>query len=114
MRISTCTARRAHGLPSSSSCRCCLVAQLRLPAAAIPPPPAIVDVWVWSLSPGQDRAFATGDSPLSIAAEVVLAGEYSVRSEGRLQVQRATGFEEVAPGTVVTVHPGEAVIYVEN
>jgi hypothetical protein len=37
-----------------------------------------------------------------------------VRSEGRLQVQRATGLEKVPPGTVVTVRPRDAVLYVEN
>ena len=90
------------------------LATISLPAAAIPLPPAIVDVWLWSLSPGEELTFATGEAPPSIAADVVLTGEYSVRSEGRLQVQRAAGLEEVPPGTVVTVRPGEAVIYVEN
>jgi hypothetical protein len=90
------------------------VATISLPAAAIPPPPAIVDVWVWRLSPGEEHAFATGDSPPSIAVDVVLEGAYAVRSEGRLQVQRATGLQEVPPGTVVTVRAGEAVIYFEN
>ena len=47
-------------------------------------------------------------------ADVVRAGEYSVRSDGRLQAQRARGLEEVTPGTVVTVHSGDVVIYVEN
>ena len=37
-----------------------------------------------------------------------------VLSKGRVQVQRAEGLEEVAPDTVVTIHPGEAVIYVDN
>ncbi len=90
------------------------VARVRLPASAIPPPPAIVDVWLWSLIPNEELRFATEELPPSIAADVVLAGEYSVRSEGQLQVQRATGVEEVPAGTAVTVRPGDVVIYVEN
>ena len=37
-----------------------------------------------------------------------------VLSKGRVQIQNAEGLEEVAPNTVVTVHPGEAIIYVDN
>ncbi len=91
-----------------------VVATVHLPAAAIPPPPAIFDVWLWTLRPDEELTFATGEAPPSIAADVVLAGEYTVRSEGRLQVQRGARLEEVPPGTVATVHPGDAVIYVEN
>src|SRR4051812_49584325 len=47
------------------------VAQVELPATAIPPLPAIFDVWLWSLSPGQEITFEAGDSPPSIAADVV-------------------------------------------
>jgi hypothetical protein len=90
------------------------LAEIRLPAAAIPPAPAIVDVWLATLGPGQEIAFATGASPPSIVADVVLSGELSVHSEGRLQVQRAGGREDVPANTVVTIHPGEAVIYVDN
>jgi mannose-6-phosphate isomerase-like protein (cupin superfamily) len=90
------------------------LATVQLPATANPPLPARLDVWLWGLTPGEELRFETGDAPPSIAADVVLAGAYTVRSEGRLQVQRATGLEEVPPGTTVTVHPGEAVIYVEN
>ena len=90
------------------------LAQVRLPAEANPPLPARFDVWVWSLIPNEELRFATGEAPPSIAADVVLAGAYTVRSEGRLQVQRATGLEEVPLGTEVTVSPGEIVIYVEN
>ena len=90
------------------------LATIRLPAAAIPPPPAIVDVWLATLSPGQEIGFPAGASPPSIVADVVLGGELMVLSKGRVRVQRAEGLEEVAPDTVVTIHPGEAVIYVEN
>ncbi len=90
-----------------------VLATIRLPAAAIPPSPAIVDVWLWSLRPGEEDTYASAAQP-SIAADVVLEGAYAVESEGRLQVQRATGLEEVPAGTVVTVRPGDAVIYVEN
>ena len=90
------------------------LATIRLPAAAIPPPPAIVDVWLATLAPGQELGFATGASPPSIVVDVVLSGALLVLSEGRVQVQRAAGREEVAPATVVTIHPGEAVIYVDN
>ncbi len=90
------------------------LATIQLPVPAIPPSPAIVDVWLATLSPGQEIGFATGASPPSIVADVVLSGELMVLSEGRVQVQRAEELEEVAPDTVVTVHPGEAIIYVDN
>jgi hypothetical protein len=90
------------------------LATIRLPAAAIPPPPAIVDVWLATLSPGQELGFATGASPPSIVVDVVLSGELMVLSEGRVHVQRGEGREEVAPDTVVTIHPDEAVIYIDN
>src|SRR5688572_3729462 len=72
------------------------LAEIRLPAAAIPPAPAIVDVWLATLGPGQEIAFATGASPPSIVADVVLSGELRVHSEGRVRVQRAEGLEEAA------------------
>jgi hypothetical protein len=90
------------------------LATVHLPADANPPLPAVFDTWVWSLIPGEELRFETGEAPPSIAVDVVLAGEYTVRSEGRLQIQRAAGREEVTPGTDVTVHPGDVVIYVEN
>lgn len=90
------------------------LATVRLPADANPPLPAVFDVWLWSLIPGEELRFETGDAPPSIAVDVVLAGEYTVRSEGRLQVQRGGSLEEVPPGTMATVRPGDAVIYVEN
>jgi hypothetical protein len=90
------------------------LATIRLPAATIPPSPAIVDVWLATLSPGQEIGFATGASPPSIVADVVLSGELMVLSKGRVQVQRASGLEDVAPDTVVTIHPGEAIVYVDN
>jgi hypothetical protein len=91
-----------------------VLAAIRLPASVIPPSPAIVDVWLATLSPGQELGFATGASPPSVVADVVLSGELMVLSKGRVQVQRATELEEVAPDTVVTIHPGEAIIYIEN
>ena len=90
------------------------LATIRLPAATIPPPPAIVDVWLATLRPGEELGFATGASPPSIVADVVLSGELMVLSEGRVRIQRAAGLQEVAPDTVVTIHPGEAIIYVDN
>jgi hypothetical protein len=90
------------------------VTTVQLPADAIPPLPAVFDVWQWRLIPGQELRFEAEELPPSIAADVVLAGENSVRSEGRLQVRRAAGLEEVAPGTEVTVGTGDVVIYVEN
>jgi hypothetical protein len=90
------------------------LAEIRLPAASIPPSPAIVDVWLATLAPGQEIGFETGASPPSIVADVVLSGEFTVLSEGRLQVQRAADREDVPANTVVTIHPGEAVIYVDN
>jgi mannose-6-phosphate isomerase-like protein (cupin superfamily) len=90
------------------------LATIRLPAATIPPPPAIVDVWLATLRPGEELGFATGASPPSIVADVVLSGELMVLSEGRVQVQRAAGLQDVAPDTAVTIHPGETIIYVDN
>jgi hypothetical protein len=90
------------------------LATIRVPAAAIPPPPAIVDVWLATLSPGQEIGFEAGASPPSIVVDVVLGGQLMVLSKGRVQVQRAGGVEEVAPDTVVTIDPDEAVIYVDN
>ena len=90
------------------------LATIRLPAATIPPPPAIVDVWLATLTPGQQLGFATGASPPSIVADVVLSGQLMVLSKGRVQVQNAEGLEEVAPNTVVTIRPGEAIIYIDN
>jgi len=90
------------------------LAEIRLPAAAIPPSPAIVDVWLATLSPGQEIGFETGASPPSIVVDVVLSGEFAVLSKGRLQVQRAAGREDVPANTIVTIHPDEAVIYVDN
>jgi mannose-6-phosphate isomerase-like protein (cupin superfamily) len=90
------------------------LAEISLPAAAIPPSPAIVDVWLATLRPGEELGFETGASPPSIVADVVLSGEFAVLSEGRLQVQRAAGRDDVPANTVVTIHPGEAVIYVDN
>jgi hypothetical protein len=87
---------------------------VRLPAAAIPPLPAIFDVWLWSLQPVEELSFAAGQAPASIAADVVLAGEYTVRSEGQLQVQRDARLEEIPPGTVATVRLGDVVIYIDN
>jgi hypothetical protein len=106
--------RSATPVASDAAIASEVLATIRVPAAAVPPLPAIVDVWLWRLIPGEELRFATEDSPPSIAADVVLSGAYTVCSEGRLQVQRAMGLEEVPPGTVVTVHPGDAVIYVEN
>jgi hypothetical protein len=90
------------------------LATVDLPADATPPLPAGFDVWVWRLFPREELRYEAGEAPPSIAVDVVLAGVYTVRSEGRLQVQRAAGREEVPPGTDVTIHPGEVVIYVEN
>ena len=90
------------------------LATIRLPAATIPPSPAIVDVWLATLRPGEELGFATGASPPSIVADVVLSGELMVLSEGRVRIQRGEELEEVAPDTAVTIHPGEAIIYLDN
>jgi hypothetical protein len=104
----------ASPIASSAAITTVSLAEIRVPAAALPPSPAIVDVWLATLGPGQALAFPTDASPPSIVADVVLSGALTVRSEGRVQIQRAEGFEEVAPTTVVTIHPDEAVIYVDN
>jgi hypothetical protein len=104
----------ASPIASSTAITTETLAEIRLPAAALPPSPAIVDVWLATLGPGQALAFPTDASPPSIVVDVVLSGSLTVRSNGRVQIQRAEGFEEVAPTTVVTIHPDEAVIYVDN
>jgi hypothetical protein len=104
----------ASPIASSAAITTEVLAEIRLPAAALPPSPAIVDVWLATLGPGQALAFPTDASPPSIVVDVVLSGSLTVRSNGRVQIQRAEGFEEVAPTTVVTIHPDEAVIYVDN
>jgi len=104
----------ASPIASSTAITTEVLAEIRLPAATLPPSPAIVDVWLATLAPGQALAFATGASPPSIVVDVVLSGALTVRSEGRVQIQRAEGVEEVAPNTIVTIHPDEAVIYIDN
>ena len=61
-----------------------------------------------------DYAFAAKELPPSVAADVLFSGEVTVRSEGRMQVQRNQGVEDVPPGTAVTIQAGEAVIYVRQ
>jgi hypothetical protein len=90
------------------------LAEIMLPASVIPPSPAIVDVWLATLGPGEELGFETGASPPSVVADVVLSGELKVVSEGRLQVQRAAGRQDVPANTAVTIHPDETVIYVDN
>ena len=70
-----------------------VLAEIRLPAATIPASPAIVDVWLVTLAPGEAIAFETGASPPSIVADIVLGGALIVRSAGRVLVQRAAGLE---------------------
>ena len=110
----TSRAQEASPISPSTDITTEVLAEIRLPAATIPPAPAIVDVWLATLGPGQEIAFATGASPPSIVADVILSGELRVRSEGRLQVQRGAEREDVPANTVVTIHPGEAVIYIDN
>jgi hypothetical protein len=104
----------ATPVPTSTGITTETLAEIRLPAAAIPPSPAIVDVWLATLRPGEELAFETGASPPSIVADVVLSGEFTVLSEGRLQVQRGTGRQDVPANSVVTIRPNQAVIYVDN
>jgi hypothetical protein len=108
--------RAAVALPISPSTSVTTetLAEIRLPAATIPPSPAIVDVWLATLSPGQEIGFEAGASPPSIVVDVVLGGQLMVLSKGRVRVQRPEGLEAVPPDTVVTIHPGEAVIYIDN
>jgi hypothetical protein len=107
-------AELATPISSSTSITTETLAEIKLPAAAIPPSPAIVDVWLATLAPGQEIGFETGASPPSIVADLVLSGEFTVLSKGRLQVLRAAGREDVPANTLVTIHPGEAVVYVDN
>jgi mannose-6-phosphate isomerase-like protein (cupin superfamily) len=107
-------AAAATPIVASSAITTETLAEITFPAASLPPSPAIVDVWLATLRPGEELGFETGASPPSIVADVILSGELKVLSEGRLQVQRATGREDVPANTVVTIHPEETVIYVDN
>jgi len=90
------------------------VATVSLLAEAMPPLPAIFDAWIWSLAPGESVEIPSYEPSVSIAADVVVDGEYAVQSEGRMQLQRGGTIEEVAPGTEVALGVGDAVVYVEN
>jgi hypothetical protein len=90
------------------------VATVSLLAEAMPELPAIFDAWIWSLAPGESVEIPSYEPSVSIAADVVVDGEYVVQSEGRMQLQRSGTIEEVAPGTEVSLGVGDAVVYVEN
>ena len=107
-------AKAATPTSSSTAITTETLAEITLPAASLPPSPAVVDVWLATLRPGEQLGFETGASPPSIVADVVLSGELKVLSEGRLQILRAAGREDVPANTVVTIHPDETVIYVDN
>jgi hypothetical protein len=90
------------------------LARVQLPADALPPLPAVVDVWLWRLIPRQELRVAADELPPSIAGDVVLRAAYTIRSEGRLQVQRGAGLEEVPPGTEITLQAGDVDLFVDN
>jgi hypothetical protein len=90
------------------------VATVSLLAEAMPELPAIFDAWIWGLAPGESFEIPSYEPSVSIAADVVVDGEYAVQSEGRMQLQRGGTSEEVARGTEVSLGVGDAVVYVEN
>ena len=90
------------------------VATVSLLGAAMPQDDAAFDAWLGYWAPDEGIEFPSYAPQVSIAADVVLAGEQISRSEGRMQVQREGITEEIAPGAEVTLEPGDAVVYVEN
>jgi hypothetical protein len=90
------------------------VATVPLLAAAMPQHPAVFDTWMSSYEPGDDAEYPSYEPALTIAADIVLTGDYAAQSAGRMQVDRGATIEEVTPNTEVTIGPGESVIYVEN
>src|SRR5689334_20170476 len=93
--------------------------EVTLPADVLPHGPAVVGLLRFTLAPGASVTSPAGSAPPSVAFEIIGAGSYAVRSEGRLLVvRRATGKpaagEPVAPGTEVTLGPGDAVVYLDN
>ena len=78
------------------------------------PSPAIVDVWLATLAPGRNSGLRPGrPRPASWPTLSSAASCWSSPKAGsRCSAQR--GARRCAPDTVVTIHPGEAVIYVDN
>ncbi|MDF3040513.1 MAG: hypothetical protein K0Q71_3219 [Thermomicrobiales bacterium] len=90
------------------------IATVSLLAEAMPALPAIFDAWTGRLAPGESLEFPSYEPSVSIAADVVVEGEYAAQSEGRMQLQRGGAIEEVEPGTEMSLGMGDAVVYVEN
>jgi mannose-6-phosphate isomerase-like protein (cupin superfamily) len=90
------------------------VATVSLLAEAMPEHPAVFDAWTGFFAPDESMEFPSYAPAVSIAADVVVDGEWAARSEGRMQLQRDGTTEEIAPGTEVMLGPGDAVVYVEN
>ena len=90
------------------------LATVSLLAEAMPEHPAVFDAWTGGLASGESFEFPSYEPAVTIAADVVVAGEYAAQSEGRMQLQRGGIVEEIEPGTEVSLGVGDAVVYVEN
>ncbi len=90
------------------------VATVTLLAEAMPEEDAGFDAWMSVFEPDEELAFPSYGSQISIAADVVIGGDYGAQSEGRMQRQRDGTVEEITPGTEVALSSGDAVVYVEN
>jgi hypothetical protein len=90
------------------------IATVSLLHEAMPEEDASFDAWLGYWGPEEGIEFPSYAPQVSIAADVVLSGAQISQSEGRMQLQRKGTTEEIAPGTEVTLDPGDAVVYVEN
>jgi mannose-6-phosphate isomerase-like protein (cupin superfamily) len=90
------------------------MATVSLLAEAMPAHPAVFDAWTGVLAPGGNLDFPSYEPAVTIAADVVVEGQYAAQSEGRMQRQRDGTVEEIEPGTEVALSEGEAGGYVER
>jgi hypothetical protein len=88
------------------------------PASALPAGSAEVDFYRWTLTGGLVTTREPGNFPAGVRVDLVVAGAYTARVDGPLLVVRsgttAAAPESIAPGTAVTLGPGDAAIYPEN
>jgi mannose-6-phosphate isomerase-like protein (cupin superfamily) len=90
------------------------VATVSLLGAAMPQQPAVFDGWSGYYDPGDSAEYPSYAPAISIAADLVVDGQFAAQSAGRMQLQRHGTIEEVTPGTEAALGPGDAVVYVEN
>ena len=97
-----------------------VLVELTLPAESIPTGPVEVGFGRGTYDPGASVAYPAGAFRRGVAFDHVVAGAFAVRVDGPAAVVRAaTGDsfgtpEPVAPGTQLTLNPGETVVYLDN